>query len=145
MPKIRKVVPEISNDEYDVVLSVGGQGGVPSRADLVALCRSYGDIKAAFSAGKQAAIISVRERGARFFLQRGRARAGARPRGSSDQISAGTATMPSAAPLCPAEAGSLKKGAALFACVIRQELHYTICLSMQKRMKSCVAIPVKNL
>lgn len=28
---------------------------------------------------------------------------------------------------------------------IRQELHYTICLSMQKRMKSCVAIPVKNL
>ena len=28
-------------------------------SDLVALCRSYGDIKAAFSAGKQAAIISV--------------------------------------------------------------------------------------
>ena len=26
-----------------------------------------------------------------------------------------------------------------------QELHYTICLSMQKNMKSCVAIPVKNL
>ena len=28
-------------------------------SDLVALCRSYGDIKAAFSAGKQAAIISI--------------------------------------------------------------------------------------
>ena len=26
MPKIRKVVPEISNDEYDVVLSVGLTG-----------------------------------------------------------------------------------------------------------------------
>lgn len=26
MPKIRKVVPEISNDEYDVVLSVGRTG-----------------------------------------------------------------------------------------------------------------------
>lgn len=26
-----------------------------------------------------------------------------------------------------------------------QELHYTTCLGMQKEMKSCVAIPVKNL
>ena len=27
----------------------------------------------------------------------------------------------------------------------KAELHYTTCLSMQKRMKSCIAIPVKNL